>query len=589
MQLITSEVKLSRQEILRLSKRCLTLHSDGNIWGFRALLQHQHQKPYIRTQEVRKSRHQHKGGAAGALMRLFDCHPSIRETVDQLFLKQGPKEVVQESRIQVKAIHKRFIAACKAKGLTAGDYPLNMNHRGRRALGSYLRRLLKQNLQEAAKARYGKDAARRLSLDGGGDANMVRRPYERTQFDGHRIDAFFTIELPHPSGGTQILTLDRLWILLIKDVFSRAVLGYVICISKEYSQVDVLRCVKRAVLPWTRMDLTISGLHYPEGGGFPSAVLPDYVWAVWDEFWMDNGKANLAEAVRTTLTRTIGCAVNAGPVNAPERRSIIERFFQTLEENGYHRLPSTTGSGPKDPRRNDPEKAALRYHIKFEHLEQLTDVMIAQYNGAPHSSLGCSPLERLAYCVNDSSLLPRTLSEHLRSNLALLGVPALRTIQGSLKHGKCAYVEFEGVRYSNDVLRRSPDLIGQKLSLRIDLEDLRCITAFLASGQEFGVLTAHGLWGRTPHSLEARKAINHLRIRKLIHYTDQDDPMHVYMDYLSHNAATSKEARSRYVKVKTALETTPPPTLMLTLPSATPREEESSDSDSPVTRTTFLY
>lgn len=417
---------------------------------------------------------------------------------------------------------------------------------------------------------------------------MVSRPYERTQFDGHRIDAFFTIELPHPSGGTQLVTLDRLWLLLIKDVFSRAVLGYVISLNREYGQHDVLRCVKRAVVPWTPLVLTIPGLHYPTDGGFPSAVLQEYAWAVWDEFWMDNGKANLADAVRTTLTQSIGCAVNAGPVNAPERRSVIERFFQTLEENGYHRLPSTTGSGPKDPRRNNPEQAALRFHITFEHLEQLTDVLIAQYNGAPHSSLGCSPLERLAYCANDSSLLPRALPDHLRSNLALLWVPVVRTIQGSLKHGKCPYIEFEGVRYSNDVLRRSPDLIGQKLSLRADLEDLRCLTAFLVDGQEFGVLTAHGRWGRTPHSLEIRKAINHLRIRKMIYYTDQDDPIHVYMDFLTHKAPTSKAARSRYIQVKTALEATPPPAISLPLPSTVPQEERPAEHDVPITRTTFL-
>lgn len=48
-----------------------------------------------------------------------------------------------------------------------------------------------------------------------------------------------------------------------------------------------------------------------------------------------------------------------GPVAVPVRRPIIERFFRTLEQNTFHRLPSTTGSNPLDPIRNNAEKKPL--------------------------------------------------------------------------------------------------------------------------------------------------------------------------------------------------------------------------------------
>ena len=99
--------------------------------------------------------------------------------------------------------------------------------------------------------------------------------------------------------------------------------------------------------------------------------------------------------------------------------------------------------------------------------------------------------------------------------------------------GRATYIEYEGVRYYHDVLRRSPDLIGQKLTLYVDPEDLRCITAYLSKGEEFGVLTAHGHWGRTPHSLEVRKSINKLRCRRDIFFSETDDPIQVYMAYLA--------------------------------------------------------
>ena len=62
----------------------------------------------------------------------------------------------------------------------------------------------------------------------------------------------------------------------------------------------------------------------------------------------------------TTLTRVVGSGVNAGPVNMPERRQFVERFFGVLEENGFHRLPSTVGSNPSDARRDDSKACALR-------------------------------------------------------------------------------------------------------------------------------------------------------------------------------------------------------------------------------------
>src|SRR6185436_8241964 len=106
----------------------------------------------------------------------------------------------------------------------------------------------------------------------------------------------------------------------------------------------------------------------------------------------------------------------------------------------------------------------------------------------------------------------------------------------------------ENVRYQNEVLARSPDLIGTKLTLHVDPDDLRCIKAFLPDGTELGILTAHGAWGRIPHALETRRAIMSLRHRKLIAYTEADDPMQVYHDYLSKEALKKKSARAKYAK-----------------------------------------
>jgi transposase InsO family protein len=517
---------------------------------------------------------------------LFYKFPQIQETIDNMFLKKTEKGIVHESRIPLKSIHKRFLESCRQAGIKADEYPFTVKNTGRIALWKYLKKLFNQQPTKATKARYGKDVSRRLKSQGSGQFDdegeeAVVRPYQRVEFDAHLIDLFCTITLPSIYGGTVEKVLDRIWLLLIIDVLTRCVLGYHLSFGKQYSAEDVLLCIKNAVTPWQPKKLTIPALKYPEKGGLPSGVFEEAKWALWDEFAYDNAKANLADRVREKLTSVVNCAVNAGPVETPERRPFIERFFGILEENGYHRLPSTTGSSPTDSRRNDPEKNALDLHISLEHIEELTDVLIAQYNATPHSGIGFrSPLEHLEYFINsDNIILPRQLLKVQRNHLNLLNIQLTRSVRGSREKGVGAHINFEGVRYRNDVLSRSPDLIGQKLTIVIDPQDIRSIFAFLPSGAEFGILTAQGKWGRTPHTLEMRQAIFALRNKKLIWYTEQDDPVHVYLDYLGREALKSKNARRKYAGVQQAnkhRENKSHPTLSPSPSTLQPKKQRSS-------------
>ena len=565
---ICEECGISRQELIRIVKRCLKVHADGRIWGWRAVIPYSRQKSSEETAaEVSTKRTSNRKAAkqqkSVELSRLFYKHPQIQETVDGMFLKKTEKGVVHEPRIPLKSIHKRFIEASRQAGIKPSEYPFTVKNLGRIALWRYLKKLFDQYQSEATQARYGKDAARRLksqsisnssSLSDGGETEAVVRPYQRVEFDAHLIDLFCTITLPSPFGGTVEKVLDRIWLLVIIDVLTRCILGYHLSYSKQYSADDVLLCVKNAITPWQPKKLTIPALKYSPKSGLPSGVFAEAKWALWDEFAYDNAKANLADRVREKLTSVVGCAVNAGPVETPERRPFIERFFGVLEENGYHRLPSTTGSSSNDARRNDPEKNALDLHISLQHIEELTDVMLAQYNATPHSGIGFrSPLEHLEYFINsDSIILPRQLLKEQRNHLNLLNIQLLRVVRGNRQNGTGAHINFEGVRYRSDVLSRSPDLIGQPLTVVVDPEDIRSVFAFLPSGAEFGVLTAQGKWGRTPHTLEMRQATLALRNKKLIWYAETDDPVQVYLDYLGREALKSKNARRKYASVMQA-------------------------------------
>jgi hypothetical protein len=134
--------------------------------------------------------------------------------------------------------------------------------------------------------------------------------------------------------------------------------------------------------------------------------------------------------------------------------------------------------------------------------------------------------------------------------MTLLNIEAIRTVRGNIRQGRRPYIEYEGARYHNDILSRTPGLIGKRLKLIVNPDDLRSLVAYLPDGSEFGTLTAHRPWGRTPHTLEVRKAILALQHRRLLWYTAEQDPIQVYLDYLATRSGDSKAVVRNFAKAQ---------------------------------------
>jgi putative transposase len=538
---ITKITGINKVDLFRLIKRCTDYDKDGTVYGYRALIPFKRMKDYDRNKPIDMEDKLEKVSFNGAFSKFLDEHPNIAKLVIKLYLNKS--EGVKRPRMRIIDIHDKFVKACKNEGVTEEQYPLNTNNLGLRSLERFLKKLQNENFAETVFARFGVEAGRRARKlkPTNHNKNIITRPYQQVQFDGHKIDAIFTITYTTPLGHQIQEIIDRPWLLLLIDVATRTILGYHICLEKEYSSTDVLQCIKKAVIPWREKTFTIHGLHYPEQVGYASAIINEAKWAVWDELLFDNAKANLANIVKDRLKRVIGCDVNAGPVNMPEYRGIIERLFGLLEENGYHRLPSTTGSNPKDPRRQDPEDKARKYNISIEHLEELTEILIANYNLRPHSGIeNFAPLGSLKQKLENGEVI-RQLPEENRSEVVFLSFQAKRSVAGSVEYGKRPYIQFENVTYHNSVLSTSPWLINKELTLLVNVEDVRTIRAFLPDGSELGILKAHGHWGVIPHSLRLRKAIFKLKRDKKINFAADDNPFEIYIDYLS----KSKDKNSR--------------------------------------------
>lgn len=536
-----------RNEITRLYNKCIQIDKDGKIYGFIALIPYKRIKNYSRTSLNNSNKYN------GAFSLLLAKYPNISEKIVNLYLNRNKIKVEEKSK-KISYIYKHFLKTCKEEGILENEYPFSTTDKGRRSFYRYIKEIDNKYDSESVK-RNGDDVARYYNATGINSISNTEiiRPFERVEFDGHKIDAIFSITYKTLEGDEITETLSRIWLLVIIDVATRVILGYHICLNIEYSSYDVLQCIKKSIYPKTKMEFSISGLKYPTGGGYTSLKIPVTEWALWNEFSYDNAKANLAQIVREKLTQVVGCSVNAGPVKMPERRKFVERFFRTLEENGYHRLINTTGSNPKDPRRNAPENKAVEYKISAKHLEEITEILIANYNENPHDGIyGFTPLEIMEQRIN-RGLIPRTMPIEQQEGISFLSMTVKRTIKGNKLSGKRPFIFFEGVEYRNEVLSRSPDLIGIKLDLLINIDDLRVIKAFLPDGSEFGLLTATGKWGIRAHSLQLRKQINKLKRNKSIHFINSEDPIEVFHSYLLKNAKSNKSYRNKLAVLESGI------------------------------------
>jgi hypothetical protein len=136
------------------------------------------------------------------------------------------------------------------------------------------------------------------------DADQLAAPaamqfLDVVEFDGHRLDIRLMVIVKDPLGFEQQFEIERIWLLVIIDVWSRAVLEYHVSPNREYSRYDVIRTIETALVPHRAMTFTLPGVGYGALGRFPSGKLPEIGYATWQWFELDNAKANLSHDVVT--------------------------------------------------------------------------------------------------------------------------------------------------------------------------------------------------------------------------------------------------------------------------------------------------
>ena len=549
---VERQTGLDRRTLYRTIERAVKAHPDGRPWGYRALIPSLRTKAYERRTKLKPTTTGR--GYAGEFAQLLDRHSELEQLLRRMIQERMVWLTQKEDTFylhRLKYAHQRFLEACRSLGLTARDYPLNSEEKARRSLGRNLRDRMLSGFNQAARSALAPNIKPAAALAFAPEM-PVTEPFDTVEFDAHKLDVRLKILDQDPYGEAQIVEIERVWLLALIDVATRAILGYTLCLRREYSRYDVIRTFEQALKPAPVPRTTIPGLEPMQGGGFVSTVLPETAYACWQRIRFDNARAHLAADSLDVACELLGCTVDVGPAYEPNDRPFIERFFGTVASQFSHRLPGTTGSNATDlVRELSRQKGDLRLVVGFDELQELLALWVWNYNGAPHSGLGGrTPLEAMTAAIRRRQTLLRYLPEALRANLCLLQSAHRGRVRGNVSRGDKPHVSFYHVRYTSPALAQSPHLIGKHLRIYYDVDDIRVLRAYLPDGTELGELSVGGLWRRTPHSLDTRRRIFRAKRLRQIRFDELEDPVETYLNYKRAQSKRSRKAASEIAHIK---------------------------------------
>lgn len=540
----------TKSQIYRMLDRCLTVRPNGTMFGFHALVPRASITPYKRRSPVNPELAAKTKGLAGAFTQLMAEHEILYRYVEKYALKAGDKS----AKVIARVIHVEFLKKC-AKVRTPNQYPFNTDDQGIRALVRFIDRMREEHYSAKNGSAEESPAEFVGPLTSQPSGAQQLRPFEETEHDGHNGDFYFVIKTRGHHGEWIYTTPMRLWLLLLIDRASRAILGYAYRLgSTNYPAISVMRSFVHAITPWTTKVLTLPHLAYKEGAGFPSGIAHRARGRLIDLVCFDNAKANTAKMTMQGLTTVIGATINYGRVRYPIARPLIERLNQTLETHGFRRFP--TGFNPNGPKeeRERALKAASEHAVTTDELDQVIDVMLANYNADPHADLvNRSPNEYIQMWDSQAVSPLRRVEDPEEIAQRLLRLEYIKTIRGGGESHRAPYIELWCARYTNDILRKMTGSIGKKVRIVVDIDgDIRLIRAYLRRGRSelsLGILKAGPPWHLTAHTLEQRQII--LRAHKVQRIVVKlgSDMVQTFKHLRQREAEERKSAANQLVKV----------------------------------------
>lgn len=556
---IRQECGFGLKQVYRLiTERCLQPHKDGLIYGCRGLIPNRRIRPYVRKRPVKVDGY--GCGAVGAMSISLALNPVLKKSFDKRILSSPHPDELGATKRPRQSHWKWFLDELRSLGYEIrGEWPFNTKSNGYSTICRYIDQVFAANPKKAVRATGGPDMERKLASGDGVD-RPVQDLFQRVEMDAHHIDGRFCVMMPQVTGGYLPKIIPRIWVIVIIEVVSRAVLGYFLSMGREVSKEDVLRTIKKALTRSQLRKLSFSNVAYLDGAGMPSGVSDRFVGVCWSETSVDGALAETCSHVEQVLTNVVGANLispKSGGFSSrrsKDDRPFIETFFRKLASCGFQRMSNTTGGSPKGKQGRNPETVALTSQFQLEYAEELLDVLVANYNATPHTSLGYrSPLAYLDFISSRPGQELRYADAELVQQM--LSYRKKCPVKGGLAQGRRPFVNFEGARYTNETLGQRFDLVGKYIwVINHHEDDARvALASTVDEGQHLGVLRAAPPWHKLPHSLRVRRAINSAVRARMFFIASGADAVETFLDFAESQADGKLPVHPAYLEARRIL------------------------------------
>lgn len=532
------EMGLCRKRLRSMVDRAPKLALDGQPFGYRVCVPW---GSYYREEAANDGAMPVKAGPH-AVAAMLTAQPQIKEWVHGFNTPLPPGRLPRKFR----DLHAKIVKELKRKDLH-DHYPLNQPDKGRRALLRYVRN---RRIETAPMPDSILDDGATLSKL----ADIFRGDiFDRAELDGHRMDIETELQVPGLNGGSVTRPITALWWIPEVETESRAIVSWVLRVGRNYNNQDVTQTMAGSLQTWVPRDLVIPELRYAPGAGMPSALPGPLGFSRPLMVALDNHKGHHSPKVEDAFCRAHDGILTIGRPHQPRTRPVVEQLNSRMEKGAFRLLPGgfepATRLGEDKVRISNfsPKDHPIQLHL----LEELIDVIVANYNATPHPALGdLSPLQFLQQrAKRDICLYQPSDTAQCAADMNSIVVPL--TIVGSKKTGTLPHVNYAYVRYRSPDLDTRWELVGKTLLARVNRHDLRSLVLYRTASQPLGVMRASTPWDKTRHDETTRTLIHQWCKQKGgLSLKGVECAVTAYIEFLRMNARTSQQATDQLAYIQ---------------------------------------
>ena len=232
--------------------------------------------------------------------------------------------------------------------------------------------------EEIYASRFGEEAARNKYRTSIG-STYANKPLSVIEIDHTRLDIIAVDELTG-------LPVDRPWLTVVLDVFTRCILGFYLCYEPP-SHASVAAALKHAIMP-KEMHAGIHG-HWPMHG-IPSLMV------------VDNGLEFHGDALKAFCAE-VGMNISFCPRKRGWSKGSVERVIGTINRKISEIVPSgKTFASIKD--RGDYDSVA-KACVSLEALRLgMAKLIVDVYHETIHRGIQCKPIDRWKMFINNEDI-----------------------------------------------------------------------------------------------------------------------------------------------------------------------------------------